>query len=138
MPPDDVLICLQRIQEDYDWDKLQILYRAARKVYLLNMHGSEKQTPFAVMVRKHHEFEDVYNLNDAYMRIGRHYRETYHPHGQRMLQFDDTPYEDLLRQGWEAFYPQEAARLAEEEEAVVIAILSMLVYTDEPAASARR
>ena len=49
LPPDDVLICLQRIQEDYDWDKLQVLYRAARKSYLFRMGGMERQTPFVLL-----------------------------------------------------------------------------------------
>jgi len=136
-PPEDVLVCLRELQEDYSSDELQILYRAARRAYLFGMDGGDKQTPFARHVQANMEMENAYFLDAAYLRIARHYRERCHPHGQRMLQFDATPYKELLRQGWAAFYAQEVKRLADEEPAVTVAILSIDVYAyDAPADTA--
>jgi hypothetical protein len=46
------------------------------------------------------------------------------------------PYEELLRQEWEAFYPQEIQRLTDQDAAITIAVLSIEMYEDEPPADA--
>ena len=128
--PADILVFLQNIQEEEPEALLTSLYKAVRRAYLFRMNGIDKTTSFALFVKEHRTMTNLYSLDDAYNRIARHYRETYHPHGQRILQFDDTSYEEILRQGWEAYFVQETERLL-DEETLIITMLSLFVYEDE-------
>lgn len=129
----DVAACLATIQDHNWYEDVAALYRAARRAFLFGMEGIDSRTPFAASVKNHRTIESggAYALRDAYLRVAHHYQRTRHPHGQRIIQFDDTPYAEMLRQHWETFFAAEVRRLA-DDQAISLAIISAVVYHDEP------
>jgi hypothetical protein len=135
-PVPDVLALLERMQKAQSvCEAGQRLYRSARLQFMSGINGSASTSDFAARVRSRRVMEEVYSLTEAFERIAKHYRDAHHPHGQRMFQFDDTPYAELLRRGWIAFYEAEIIRLARDQP-IAIAVLAIEIYAYEPAADA--
>jgi hypothetical protein len=129
---DDVSDLLERVLNVQGYKRCNELFQRSRREFVLELERPERADGFIKSVSDLRESTlESLCLSDACDCIGAHYVNTFHAGGQRVMVFDDTPYEDAVGEHWRAWFLKEVNDLTRSTGPFLMAILSVVVYRDE-------